>query len=183
MQSLIDSELMSPSEFQGFVQNIPAADRPTTGEALARCLVDKGKLTRYQADSLLRKQFDRLSIGQYDVLEQIGAGGMGAVYKARHRRMNRTVAIKMIIPRYEDADVLIKRFEREVELISSLQHPNIVVAYDADECPTGPFLVMEYVPGVDLEVIVQKNGPLSVADARDYAIQSCGDWNTHMPTT
>ncbi len=62
VQNLIDSELMSPSALQEFIQGIPESDRPTNGESPARCLVKQGMLTRYQADAVLEKQFGRLSI-------------------------------------------------------------------------------------------------------------------------
>jgi serine/threonine protein kinase len=106
------------------------------------------------------------------VLEEIGAGGMGAVYKARHRRMNRIVAIKMIVREREKSAEIIRRFEREVHLIAGLQHPNIVVAHDADECEAGIFLVMEFVAGEDLEAVVRRKGPLPVAEAVDCMLQT-----------
>jgi CheY-like chemotaxis protein/tRNA A-37 threonylcarbamoyl transferase component Bud32 len=172
VQGLIDSELIPPAALWEFIQQIPPSERPTHGEALARVLVTRGMLTKYQADAVLERKFDRLSIGQYQVLEQIGSGGMGAVYKARHRRMNRIVAIKMLTRRLEMSADAMQRFEREVQLLSGLHHPNIVIAYDADECSAGLFLVMEHVAGQDLESTVQKGGPLSVAAALDCTVQS-----------
>jgi eukaryotic-like serine/threonine-protein kinase len=163
---------MSSSALQEFIRRIPAAERPPNGEALARRIVKEGMLTRYQADAVLEREFSRLSIGQYELLEQVGAGGMGTVYKARHRRMNRIVAVKLIRRRHEDLADAARRFEREVHVISGLQHPNIVVAHDADECDAGPFLVMEFVWGRDLESIVRHGGALSAAAAVDYTLQS-----------
>lgn len=172
VQNLVDSGLMSSSALQKFIRRIPATERPANGKALARRIVKDGMLTRYQADAVLERQFHRLSIGQYELLEQIGSGGMGTVYKARHKRMNRIVAVKVIKRRNEDSADAVRRFEREVHVISGLQHPNIVIAHDADECEAGPFLVMEFVRGRDLELILRHDGPLSVATAVDYTLQS-----------
>lgn len=172
MQNLVDSGLMSSSSLQEFIRGIPASERPTSGEALARRIVKKGFLTRYQADAVLERKFDLLSIGQYELLEQIGAGGMGTVYKARHRRMNRVVAIKTIKRRDEHGADAARRFEREVRAISGLQHPNIVAAHDADECEAGPYLVMEFVSGQDLASIVRNRRPLAAAEAVDYILQA-----------
>jgi serine/threonine protein kinase len=172
VKCLIDTNLITPNSLQKFIQSIPASQRPTTGEALAKYLVAAEWLTRYQADAVLKKQFDRLTIAQYELLDQIGAGGMGAVYKARHRRMKRIVAIKILNRRSEDWDDKSKRFDREIQVLSSLQHPNIVVAYDADECDAGPFFVMEYVPGKDLDWLVRTHGPMEVPEAVECIIQS-----------
>ena len=97
---------------------------------------------------------------------------MGQVFKAEHRRMKRTVAIKML-PRNLTKDALsIARFQREVEVAAKLSHPNIVAAHDADEARGVHFLVMEYVAGSDLSALVKKHGPLSVAKAVNYVLQA-----------
>jgi serine/threonine protein kinase/DNA-binding response OmpR family regulator len=90
---------------------------------------------------------------------------MGTVFKARHRRMKRLVALKLL-PRTPDLSAeLIERFQREVEVIARLQHPNIVLAYDADESPIGHFLIMEFIDGRDLASEVRQHGLLPVRDA------------------
>ena len=69
----------------------------------------------------------------YIVLEQLGEGGMGTVYKARHRRMKRIVAIKVLSRQMARDESFVQRFQREVEIVAELIHPNIVLAFDADE--------------------------------------------------
>ncbi len=172
IRNLIDTNLCTADALEKFMQGISAKERPATGEALAKHLVSAGLLTLYQADALLKRRFDLLSIGQYEILEQIGAGGMGAVYKARHRRMRRIVAIKMLLKRGNDWASNSKRFDREIHVLSSLQHPNIVTAYDADECDVGPFLVMEFVNGSDLDNLVRTQGTMDVADAVNCILQA-----------
>ena len=122
---------------------------------------------------LLRNcNYAELRIGNYDVLGRLGAGGMGAVFKARHRRMKRVVALKVLSRELVKDDTFVRRFQREVEAIARMSHPNIVMAYDADEDEAGPFLAMEYVNGQDLAVLVQKQGPLGVAAAVNYIMQA-----------
>ncbi|HYH69195.1 MAG TPA: protein kinase, partial [Urbifossiella sp.] len=142
------------------------------GAAAARKLVEAGKLTAFQADAVLGQRFEELRIGNYDVLDKLGAGGMGAVYKARHRRMKRVVAIKVLSREGTRSGTLAERFQREIEVLARLAHPNIVMAYDADEAEVGPFLVMELVIGRDLAAEVADRGPLPVADAVDRVLQA-----------
>jgi hypothetical protein len=109
---------------------------------------------------------------RYEVLGLIGKGGMGDVYKARHRKMQRTVALKVInrgLVRKEEA---IDRFHREVEATAQLSHSNIVTAYDADQAGDFHFMVMEYVDGVDLPRTVKKRNSLPVAEACEYIRQA-----------
>lgn len=111
-------------------------------------------------------------IGPYKVLEKLGEGGMGAVYKAQHTRLKRTVAIKVLrADRVQNLDA-IARFEREMEAVGALQHPNIVTAHDAGEASDTHFLAMEFVDGLDLSTLVRRTGVLSVADACEIARQA-----------
>ncbi|QDU21975.1 protein kinase domain-containing protein [Urbifossiella limnaea] len=146
----------------------PAAD----GATAARMLVEAGKLTAFQAEAILGERFEELRIGNYEVLDRLGAGGMGAVFKARHRRMKRVVALKVLSREGARSGTLAERFQREVETLARLAHPNIVMAYDADEAEAGPFLVMELVTGRDLASEVADRGPLPVEDAVDRILQA-----------
>ncbi len=111
-------------------------------------------------------------LGNYTVLEMIGIGGMGIVFKAQHRRMKRIVAIKMLRPSALEFPGAVKRFHREVETVAKLAHPNIVVAHDADEFDGNHFLVMEFVEGVDLHRHVRQHGPLPVGEAVNAVLQT-----------
>jgi eukaryotic-like serine/threonine-protein kinase len=103
---------------------------------------------------------------RYKILGRLGEGGMGVVYKAEHRVMGRTVALKVLsagmMSSNQDA---IDRFRREVRLASRLSHPNIVTAFDADEAGGLHFLVMEYVDGLSLDRVVSNRGPLPISTA------------------
>src|SRR5262249_7188018 len=95
-QSLIDCGLMSKDEVDAIIQAMPADKRPHNCEALAHELVRVGKLTRFQSLNLCYGKAKNLVMGEYLVLDKIGAGGMGQVFKAQHRRMERIVAIKVL---------------------------------------------------------------------------------------
>ena len=100
---------------------------------------------------------------------------MGVVFKVRHRRMNRLVAVKMLPPRAMNSDEAIRRFCHEVKAAARLSHPNIVTAYDAGTHEGSDFMVMEYVEGKDLGSVLRERGPLPVAEAIQIILQAVAD--------
>jgi formylglycine-generating enzyme required for sulfatase activity/serine/threonine protein kinase len=146
---------------------LPPKAAPKDGEELLRELVKRDLLTKFQAQQLAANRGKSLILGNYTLLDKIGAGGMGQVFKAQHRRMDRLVAIKMLPPDMAKDQEALARFQREVKAAAKLRHPNVVAADDADEANGVHFLVMEHVEGSDLSVLVKDHGPLSV----DLAIQ------------
>jgi serine/threonine protein kinase len=110
--------------------------------------------------------------GEYVILEQIGAGGMGQVFKARHRSMDRIVALKILARSDLGSPDAVKRFQREVQAAAKLMHPNIIIAHDAGQYQGLHYLVMEYVDGADLSAIVRRDGPLPLEKALDYLLQT-----------
>ncbi|MEM7560587.1 MAG: protein kinase, partial [Planctomycetota bacterium] len=109
---------------------------------------------------------------RYEIQEKIGSGGMGDVYKARHRVMQRDVAIKVIRPSLLQQPENVKRFQREVTTAAQLTHPNVVAAFDAEQADTEHFMVMEYVDGVNLAEVVAERGRLGVAEACEFIRQA-----------
>ena len=109
---------------------------------------------------------------RYEIVGLIGRGGMGDVYKAQHRKMKRTVALKVINRKLFRQGEAVNRFHREVEAAAQLSHPNIVTAHDADQAGDFHFMVMEYVDGVDLSQVVRDRGVLSTGEACDYIRQA-----------
>ena len=170
LRNLADSKLLSQEEIATTLAPLPQPTRD--GEVLAERLIAAGKLTRFQADAVRERRFEELILGNYQVLDRLGAGAMGTVYKARHRRMRRVVAIKVLSRSVGQPEKLVKRFQREVEAVARLTHPNIVMAHDADEAEVGPFLVMEFVNGRDLASEVQQRGPLPIPEAVDCIMQA-----------
>ena len=110
--------------------------------------------------------------GSYVLLEKLGAGGMGEVYKAEHRRMERVVAVKTLHSKALDSPEAVERFHREVKAAGKLSHPNVVTAHDAGDVEGVHFLAMEYVDGGDLHWLVDRGGRLAVEQAVDYVIQA-----------
>src|SRR5262245_21881004 len=110
-----------------------SAEPPGAGNAhgLARDLLRRGWLTPFQANQLLLGQGVELVLGPYVLLERLGKGGMGAVFKARHVRLDTTVALKRVLRDRLTDEEAVKRFEREIRAAARLDHPNIVHALDA----------------------------------------------------
>ncbi|MCA9218541.1 MAG: protein kinase, partial [Planctomycetales bacterium] len=102
-------------------------------------------------------------IGEYEIVRKLGQGGMGSVYLARHTKLGREVALKVLANHRLGDQRVRDRFEIEMKAIGRLSHPNIVIAHDAREISGTPVLVTEYINGFDLGEIVRRVGPLSIA--------------------
>lgn len=111
-------------------------------------------------------------LGDYRLLEKLGAGGMGVVYKAVHAELDRVVALKVLSAGLVDNEEVIARFQREIKAVGQLDHPHIVRALDARRIGQTQFLVMEFVEGTDWEQLVCRLGPLRVADACELVRQA-----------
>ncbi|MDB5391662.1 MAG: prkC 18 [Planctomycetaceae bacterium] len=170
-QQLIASSLMSAADLNALLVLLPAAQQPKDGEQLARFLVSQRKITAFQAQYLYKGKGKSLVLGNYIVLDKLGQGGMGVVFKAEHRRMKRVVALKVLSPTLMKTPEAVRRFQREVEATAKLEHPNIVTAYDADEALGTHFLVSQFVEGIDLAELVRRQKSLSVENAITLVLQ------------
>ena len=130
---------------------------------------DKDKL-----DRILRER----RFGDYDILDELGRGGMGVVYKAFHRNLKRMVALKIVLPDAADQDTMLKRFRREAELHARLSHPNIVHVYDSGQIDGIHFFAMDFITGTQLSKLIgspeftlrqRLDIGRQVADALDHA--------------
>jgi tRNA A-37 threonylcarbamoyl transferase component Bud32 len=115
----------------------------------------------------------RVIDGRYRVQAKVGTGGMGAVYRVEHVRMGKIAAMKVLHRELARHAGAVRRFRREVELVSRLDHPNIVQTFDCGYTDGQLYLVMEYVKGEDLSALVWRDGPLAVPRALALAIQVC----------
>jgi serine/threonine-protein kinase len=113
-----------------------------------------------------------LPIGKYEILEQLGAGGMAVAYKARDTLLGRIVALKVIKHKPDTADTAYKRFLHEARIAAGLTHPNIVTIHELGLHEGQPFIVMEYLPGQDLWDLVQHKQPLGLSRTIHIALQT-----------
>jgi len=172
VKRLSESGLLSGVDLRASLDGLGGLAPASNARALAGGLIETGRLTSFQADAILEGRLPQLLIGNYTILSRLGAGGMGTVFKARHRSMKRVVALKILSRDTSAPTDHTLRFQREVETIAQLSHPNVVIAFDAGETENGLYLVMEYVDGRDLATEVAQSGPLSMADAVDCVVQA-----------
>jgi len=170
VSQLHDSGVISAEEIVAFQES--QSPPPESAEDLGKLLVKHKKVTKLQAQLVYQGKGDRLLLGNYVIQKKIGAGGMGDVYLAKHKRMKRKVALKTLPAAMTQDQSAIRRFEREVEAAAKLSHTNIVTAFDADEANGVHYFVMEYVDGIDLSAVVKKQGVLKVDVAVDYILQA-----------
>ncbi|MEX0713046.1 MAG: serine/threonine-protein kinase [Pirellulales bacterium] len=163
--ALEKSNLLSEQQLAGVrreQQELEQAGGEAQLQNLAISLIRRGLLTRWQAEQLLAGR-PSFYLGKYKLLDRIGKGGMGSVYRAEHALMGRTVALKVMARKLLKDRTSVARFRREVQLAASLNHPNIVTAHDADCVDDTHFLVMEYVQGRDLGRWIKQSGALPIA--------------------
>ncbi|MBL8794249.1 MAG: tetratricopeptide repeat protein [Planctomycetia bacterium] len=163
-------QLLDPAQLQALTAEL--APRSSEPRALARDLLQRGWLTTLQINRLFQGRGGDLALGSYTLLEVLGEGGMGAVYKARHRRLDRTDAVKVIRKEFLANPNAVQRFQREAKAAARLSHPNVITVYDAGEAGDVHFLAMEFVPGTDLSRLVKQQGPLPAAVACEYIRQA-----------
>ena len=150
-KQLEDSGILAGDTLQDF---LPPRAAPQSAQDLAKELILQKKLTTFQAEEVSKGKGKSLTLGNYVLMEKIGAGGMGQVFKARHRRMDRLVAVKLLPPAMTRDQAAIARFDREVKAAAKLRHANIVAADDADAANGVHFLVLELIEGSDLSALV-----------------------------
>ena len=144
----------------------------TGTDALLSKLVGDGHITEYQAEKFKAGKASDIYFGDYVVIDKLGQGGMGTVLLAKHRRMDRQVAIKVLPVTVLESKDAVARFYQEVKVAAQLTHPSIVHAYDAGEHHGFHYLVMEYVPGHDLAQVLAQLGLIPISLALDYISQA-----------
>jgi serine/threonine protein kinase len=164
------SGLLNDAQLDELGQCPEARDAAPT--PLARVVFQRGWLTRFQLNTIAAGRGKDLRVGPYVLLDRLGEGGMGMVYKARHQHMQRVVALKVIRKEKLANPEAVRRFYQEVQASGQLHHPNIVLAYDAGPAGSTHYFAMEYVEGVDLARLVKEQGPLPVPQACEYVRQA-----------
>ena len=169
VESLRQFQLLEPSQIE---ETTVLASRSSDPKSLARELLQRGWLTAFQVNNLFQGKGEELILGGYVLLERIGQGGMGQVFKARQKKLGRIVALKIVHKQRLNHPDAVRRFQREIEAASQLEHPNIVRAFDADNLGETHFFAMEFVDGMDLAKVVKKLGALPVLEACNYIRQA-----------
>jgi serine/threonine protein kinase len=168
VQRLLASQLLDEA-------TVEAARAATRGDesALARHLVQQGLLTRFQVRQLVAGATG-FRVDKYVVLDCIGRGGNGIVFKARHSLMGgRLVALKTLDRRdLHSSEEALARFRREIDIVTRLDHPNVVRALDVVDSRNQLYLVLEFIEGRDLASLVKERGPLPIPEAVGYAVQA-----------
>jgi serine/threonine-protein kinase len=166
-----DSGVLSERQLADIRARTLRGDYPIDPIALAERLVNDEVLSVYQARRFLNNKSHGLVVGRYVILDRIGSGSMGRVYKAHHQMMDRVVALKIIAPEIALNEKVVARFQREMKLVGRLDHPNVVRAFDADQINKVLYIVMEYVAGHSLGERLKK-GPIPPAEMFEYASQA-----------
>ncbi len=165
-----------PSKFCGRCGALMSPDGDATADDTP--LVQSGAGTadpgqRRRASDREDRWLGRVIDDRYRVLETLGRGGMGAVYKVEHLRMGKVAAMKVLHPEYSRDPEVIARFRREAEAVSRLTHPNTVQVFDFGTATGALYLIMEYVRGPDLNVLIKRDGPMPFARAAPMLAQIC----------
>ena len=167
---LDDAQLVAAEKEIGLVIDSRTADPEAWDRAVSERLVSQGLLTPFQSREILAGR-RRFRLGQYTVLDEIGKGGMGQVFRAEHAMMGRVVAVK-VLPRAKSTPESEAAFRREMRMLGRLDHENLVRAYDAGYDAMVSYLVTELVPGMDLKQHVHTHGPLDEATAASVIAQT-----------
>jgi serine/threonine-protein kinase len=170
IEVLCQCRLLEPEQQQELKRDLRPRYRDV--HDLAKELIQRGWLTPYQVNQVSQGRGGDLTLGSYMLLERLGEGGMGQVFKARHRRLGRVVALKQIRKERMTNPTMVVRFHQEIQAAAKLSHPNIVLAYDADTADGVYFYTMEYVEGTTLSRLVKSSGPLLVTLACEYMRQT-----------
>jgi serine/threonine protein kinase len=147
-----------------------SSDALSRDDQLAMHLIDSGALNSWQVDQL-KSGRTKFTLGPYRVIDSLGQGGMGQVFKAEHSLMGRVVAIK-VLPLHKSTPEAIAYFTREMRAHAQLDHDNLVRAFDAGRDGNVYYLVTEFVPGTDLRKLVKRRGQLSMPEAASIIAQA-----------
>jgi serine/threonine protein kinase len=175
LQMVAKSALVDQVASERLVESVReqnGGDLPENSKKLASVFVKKGLLTDWHIEKLLGGKYKGFFLGKYKLLGHLGTGGMSSVYLAEHMQLGDERAIKVLPKsRVKDATYL-ARFQLEAKAIASLNHPNIVLAYDIDNEDDVHYIVMEYVDGVDLQQLVKRDGAVDFPIVADLIAQA-----------
>jgi serine/threonine protein kinase len=162
-------QVLAPEE----VEEVARELRPLYSDPLelARYLVEIEWLTEYQVKLLFTDRWEEMTVGPYLILDRLGEGGVSEVFKAWDTIHGRAVALKVLRPHLTDQTSALREFQRELQTVTRLSHPNIIKTFDADRVGCLRYFAMEFVEGLDLDQYVRRSGPLPIDRACDFIRQ------------
>ncbi|MBX9626011.1 MAG: serine/threonine protein kinase [Gemmataceae bacterium] len=170
IQAVRDSGLVPPDDFPSVEQELTALGEDPP--AVMRHLVQAGRVTVHQLRKVVHGKTAELFVGPYVLLDKVGEGGMGKVYKGRDSRTGRLVGLKVVRPHLLANPVVRGRFHREVQTAHALKHRHIVEVFDSGEDAGRHYLAMDFVDGIDLSRLVREYGAVPVPEACEYLRQA-----------
>lgn len=173
-QLLIQSGLVAPNQLKVILSELgPESANDLPGHRrLAKVLIERGLITPWQDQRLMRGQHDGFFIASYKLIDRLGSGGMGQVYLAEHSMIRRQVALKILPSKFAKNPIARQRLEQESRALGSIDHPNVVKLYDAGQYRGLWYLAMEYIDGMDLQKYLETNGPLNPNHAAELIRQA-----------
>ena len=165
----VDSQQQQKTTGGQKIKKCPQCNAEYSGNEIV-CPKDRTMLLAPQKDELIGQILNE----RYKVVEEVGRGGMSAVYKGVHELMDRTVAIKVLLPQLVSDQISIKRFQQEAQAASHLQHPNVITVYDYGFVANGqPYLVMDFLEGESLSDIIKRDKQVNVKRMIPIFMQAC----------
>lgn len=169
------SNLVDETTHERFLKKVREkceGELPSNSRKLATAYTRAGLLTEWHVEKLFAGKYRGFFLNKYKLLGHIGTGGMSSVYLAEHIGLGDKRAVK-VLPKRRNADAsYLARFQLEAKAIASLNHPNIVLAHDVDQAGDTHYIVMEYVDGIDLQMLVRRDGPFDFSTAASVIAQA-----------
>ena len=171
VRSLIDSGLMTGEDIAAFNATLNDREGPISVDSYARELVRQKKVTKLQAAAAVKGKMETLRFGHYQLIDKVGTGAMGQVFKAYDKAQKQTVAVKVLTSKAVKSKKMIKRFVQEAQASGRLNHPNICRTIGAGKLDRVRYMVMEYIDGRTLLKLVKKTRRVPPEMVADYMLQ------------
>jgi serine/threonine-protein kinase len=172
LASAVKSNLVSMDEMRRLMKLLYDQGDDFSAKHVAKSFVHAGALTHWQSEQLARGKKRGFFLGDFLLRKPLGRGGQCVVYLAKHRIMERSVALKILPAEEASRTAVANRFQREARVASQLNHPNVVCVYEFGECEKKYFLAMEYIEGDNLQEAVARGGAMSYLFALDVIRQA-----------
>ncbi|MBM79566.1 MAG: hypothetical protein CMJ78_03105 [Planctomycetaceae bacterium] len=172
IKSLIDGGLMTADDVASFNASLSDRERPISPDSYARELVRQRKVTKLQAAAAVKGKMETLRFGHYQLIDKVGTGAMGQVFKAYDKAEKQMVAVKVLTSKAVKSKKMIKRFVQEAQASAKLNHPNICRTIGAGKLDRVRYMVMEFIEGRTLLKLVKKTKRVPPEMVADYMLQA-----------